>query len=336
MQKVKYVPVLKGKRGDRWALSNLYDEPAELVTPMLEPSADRDQGANEVDRIIEGLDEWTGEILLDQHFLGLPLVQAEFSRALVRAQQVGIDVVPVLRLGSPPEMVQAYSQHTSRGVVFRIRLPDFNDPVQLRDGLNVLRRALGIGRSRIDVIIDYGAQTGAGTIVGMARVHVDQIPSVESYRSLTLVAGSFPNSISDLDSGRNASWHELPRSEWTAYKQIIEHPDLIVRTPQFGDYGPRGPSFPTTKFAGSPNLRYATDAEWHVRRGRHRKNRDMHRICRELLENGYYYGNEWSEGDAAIEQCASEEIGPGGGEQWTQWAVNHHIETVVEQLTNLG
>jgi len=57
-------------------------------------------------------------------------------------------------------------------------------------------------------------------------------------------------------------------------------------------------------------------------------------ICQSLVSQLFYNGAAFSAGDREIADIAQKAINSGGGQQWTQWGVSHHLEFVVNQLAH--
>lgn len=86
-------------------------------------------------------------------------------------------------------------------------------------------------------------------------------------------------------------------------------------------------------------MRYTVASDWLVyhsgtlQKGHARR---MHAICADLVSKKEFSKPIFSAGDQEIHNTATlVNTTPGGGQQWLQWAVSHHIEFVVAQLALL-
>ena len=126
----------------------------------------------------------------------------------------------------------------------------------------------------------------------------------------------------------------MDRTEWKAWEGVA-FAETTARIPSYADYGaknPAPPGFGTPK----PNLRYTLEDSYFCRRDDD-KHIAMRAICKSLIKKSEYKGKDFSAGDDAISVTAASQgsHGSGGGQQWTQWSANHHIEFVTTQIQNL-
>jgi hypothetical protein len=60
---------------------------------------------------------------------------------------------------------------------------------------------------------------------------------------------------------------------------------------------------------------------------------DMIPITQSLLARPDFSGEKFSAGDKEIAKVARQVSSTGGSTEWTQWAMNHHLEFVAHQLS---
>jgi hypothetical protein len=112
----------------------------------------------------------------------------------------------------------------------------------------------------VDLVIDRGGVDG-GSLRYQEFAHL--IPWVSSWRTLTLLAGSFPEDLSRLARGK---MHRLQRFEWRQWQELGAWPG---RRPAFGDYTIQHVLFkePVAVPNYSASVRYTVEEEYVVLRG---------------------------------------------------------------------
>jgi hypothetical protein len=124
------------------------------------------------------------------------------------------------------------------------------------------------------------------------------------------------------------------RNELNQYLELkSEFADL-----KFGDY--------TTRLKGEVlkgfNLNlsylkifYSTETDYYIAKSRLIKDgaeETFYEICQQIIDQDFYPGEDFSFGDAEIKKCADKKITISGHQPPIAIAVNHHIETTVNQL----
>jgi len=111
------------------------------------------------------------------------------------------------------------------------------------------------------------------------------------------------------------------------------------RLPAFGDYAIAHPALPPEGQATIlAQLRYAAADSWIIWKGRNaiKEGYDQfYAICQNLIGRQEYRGADFSWGDSEIAQKAANAGSPGNAETWRRIGTNHHIETVLDQISNL-
>lgn len=338
-----YVPILKAKGGEFWALGHLKPTTAPLITPVLElvPHDDK-KHAFETDlahKITSLKEAWQRPFFFDVRHAApknsLPepnTLNAAFRK--MRASEM--KAIPVTRLGYSQKFQEAIKKTIEQdkgGLMIRLTVGDLAIREKLKTALANLCNILGTSENEIDLLIDYGFRhpDEYEDLVHLQELHLTKIPKINSWRTLTLASASFPESLRDLPDGE---WVSLDRTEWKSWEHMISSQD-IIRRPAYGDYGVRHPSLPGFGLP-KPNLRYTIPDGYLCRRDE-AKHAAMKEICRSLIKRSEYKGPKFSEGDLAMSVTAAnrDSGGTGGPTQWTQWCSNHHIEFVATQIQSL-
>ena len=327
---VVYVPIVKSKGGERWALSNLLPDTKPRVRPVIELHAHKTKVFNE--HLEDLCEEWaealaTNRFYLDgiwlHHEAGDPSI---LNRIFARARAHGLRALPVIRptfsTGSL-HRVRDIVAEDGRGYLIRATPEEIADEAQIERILD----SVGLPCAKVDLLLDYRGRSMS------LHEEVASIAHLSEWRRFIAASGVFPRSVADMTL---TMWQNVERSDWTSWQEGIA--SRLPRDPVYGDYVTRAPGAPAG--GGNPpvHLRYTADDVWAVRvDGRHQDGDavEMHNICESLIEQPFFRGAEFSAGDMEIVRTANPDEGPGGPMQWLQWCVSHHLEQVVDQLTSV-
>jgi hypothetical protein len=327
--KIIYVPILKTKAGERWALSHLKSTTRLNVKPLLEIHPHRTkEDSTHVSELCEELQVAWGTsrfFYLDAIWLhgdsGNPSTLASVFASTTDCE---LRAIPVIRPSfNEASLEQAREIIEEMGHGYLLRVP----PRTSESIIDFVVNAIGIERSSVDLMVDYRGH-------GMSLV-VDEpfIPHLSEWRRLIAASGTFPRSLAALPLH---TWHPVPRTCWQTYLAGVEQP--LSRKPIYADYTIRDTGAPPDFGEPSVNLRYATDDVWQVQVGGKVKDGasgEIYNVCAELVSSPHFDGQDFSSGDSEIASVADPDPddGPGNATQWLQWCVNHHIEKVVQQLS---
>ena len=326
-----YVPILKTKLGERWALSHLDKTTIKNLSPLLElhPHKAKAPGTHVVE-ICEALEAAWGndrEVFLDTFWLHPGKKSDEVKKAngdpkVIRAcldcARLHLKAVPVVRLGfskSSRDEVRAAMEKDGLGFMLRLR------PSELKseDMISALLKDLNAKPETGHLLLDY--KTSQMNL----SFDVPRVPFVTQWRTFTSASGAFPRSLADsaLD-----KWFKIPRSDWAAWDKATAGAGL-GRKPTFADYTTRDPGGPVDGGSPSVNLRYTREKHWLVRVGGKVKEGaapQMKQVCKSLVSmSDDYDGPDFSEGDNEIFKTAQHGTGPGNPGQWVKWGVSHHM-----------
>lgn len=341
-----YMPILKGKRAEFPALNALAS--TKSLTPLFEavPKAD----LREIPRRMDA--NWpTGkQYLIDFVFLddsddegdapaSYPL-NVCFADVLKRGQFA----VPVTGLSRSQTYQSAISQIVKaqkRGIAIRLVPDDFEEGADDLEGvMSALLPFWGVKPESADLIIDLGsvASSSAGQVAQTHRSNIDLIPWLSKWRTLTVVAGAFPEKMGPLINGE---WNEQGRHDWRGWRSLVTGKRPPKRLPSYGDYTIAHPYLPPSGRATIlAQLRYTLENSWTIWKGwnvfTHPKGFDQFfDICADLVKSGNFLGANFSSGDVEIAEKATKSGKPGNAESWRRIATNHHCEMVLNQIANL-
>jgi hypothetical protein len=352
-----YVPVLKGKEGEYAALEFLSAEIRGLVMPLIEVPAIPYDYANQ--RPAKSLDAHIADIpgrlkkacATMPFYLDLPWFeedvlnngQTALEAMLAQSAVLGLNAVPVVYRESSTAYLAAAKEHaasTGSGNCIRLLVEDFAEEVDLDAEVTRLLASASKDIGSTDLIIDLedlGEDSGRATLI--ARSVLSMIPRKNEWRRMILAAASFPEDLSDVGA---ATIVPLPRQEWDLWKTLQRKPSALPRRDLiFGDYAMAHPFAKTLDprtMRMSANIRYTTEDEWLVIKGRNVRQHGFSQyfeLCRLLVGRSEYSGRTYSWGDGYISDCAEATQGPGNATTWRKVGVNHHLTLVTRGLASL-
>ncbi|WP_086607056.1 beta family protein [Erythrobacter donghaensis] len=199
---------------------------------------------------------------------------------------------------------------------------------------------LGCSENDIDILLDLGNPKfdPQDMLIAIIASVLSSGGIFSSARSVTVLATSFPDSLSSLKFGLDV----LPRREWLLYKALMAALSDPIRRPGFGDYAVAAVEFPKGDMRfmrGSPNVRYAIDDAWLVAKSKRQKSNNNHAypdLCGAIVASGTFAGIGFSEGSKYIDGCRLGTEKMGNPTTWKWVATNQHITKVVSDLARLS
>lgn len=367
-----YVPILKGKAGEYGALRDLDADVKERLTPLIEvPSIpwdyENERPSKTVDDHVSGVTpniekHWGTErtIFLDLLWIPASEVMADKSHPLTYvfngARAAGLRLVPVTGLSRDRNYQQAVRETIARdrrGLCIRLESPDFEELLDIDATLDAFLNSFGVGPDDTDLIIDFkeitAGQTSPLTIAIISILK--SLPYIRSWRSVTLAASAFPLNLLNPNASRP---YPLPlsnpnlltvtpvlRAEWAIWESLAKKREKLPRMPTFGDYGISHPDMveiDPRMMRMSAQLRYTTEAEWLIFKGRNVRDYGYEQfsdICRVVASLPEFSSEAFSKGDAFIANCGEGYGGPGNATTWRRIGTNHHMTMAVRQIASL-
>ena len=330
-----YVPILKAKRGEFWALAKLDLGRREVVRPLLEPVPRKD-GTVRSGELCGAVMDWGVPLYVDTHELGVSAAAATHARTVYDAlADDDCLVIPTTGLARDPAyqsaIRDAVASHQS-GVCLRLEPGDFNDLAQLPLLIESLLNILEVETGDADLLIDYGHFEQAGTLTQMIRANLADVPNIHGWNRLIVVAGAFPESING-----HPNWTLLDRADWIGIRDAVIGAPPLPRTPDVGDYACRSTTLPPPVPRASTNIRYLTDDKWLVKQGTSEPalwSSNMEQLAQELIARPEYEAS-LSAGDDEYAARAATTGRYGGTTQWAAWAVSRHVSKAADQVASL-
>lgn len=352
-----YVPILKGKRGERRALASLDVLEKERLTPLidvppLEVDPETDHPAQTVDEALEGLAKSLSESWgqLERCFVDLagfePGLRLEDGRHPARAffgdaRETDLAAIPVVGLDRDGDYlleVKTTVKAQRQGLALRLHRRDCREPSRLSGELRRLLAELELEPASVNLLLDFGEikSSTAGAIAAEAEAALRALPEPSAWRSLTVCSGAFPESVSAfIKTGKTG---ELERRDWALWRSLPELDPPLPRLPAFGDYGVSWPGwlqFDPKRMDVAAKIVYADDEQWRVVRGKSVKNgyEQFRDLSKRLIRSGVADLDHCA-GDGYIVACAKGGA-TGNLESWVKVATIHHLRVVDEQLASL-
>lgn len=352
-----YVPLLRWRMGEYQALSKLNDGVRARTVPLVEvlpPDYDFElhKPRKHIDEQLKPFvkqvaKHWSGRpAMIDAVQIPAPTRMSDGRHPLTYifddARTQGVALAPVTALDRNADYQQAVGEIVARdakGVVLRCSLEDTIDPDFEKDA-KALFQMLGVPLERVDILLDlrcpqFDPQDG---LIGIISAALAQSEVIAKAHSVTMLATSFPDSLSALDYGVAM----LPRREWMLYKALVAALPGHARRPGFGDYTIAAVTFPQGDMRfmrGSPNVRYAVDDAWLVAKAKRQSSQNNAAypgLCGSIVNSGRFAGTTFSEGSRYIDGCRLGIEKKGNPTTWKWVATNHHITKVVEDLARLS
>lgn len=354
-----YRPILRFKRGEQTALTNLSSGHKAATKPLLNiashafnppPGSEVDglfdqrlqQDADRLNSIWPGFYAAVdlGDIDPDARCAGgLHPVQQLFDRLF--AAPVHALGRPVLRLGSDDDYVSAVAAVCSDhnvAPVFRMTPDDLAEP-GVSAAISDMLAECGVRAQDVDFVVDLGFINTTGRAILTARGALAAVPFAADWDELALVAGSFPENLS----GFTVGVHVLDRHEWGVWlaNRTVAGRDVI-----YGDYATIHPipvedGLDPRTINPTASVRYTFQDTWILLRGQGTRTRGSNGFAQFLGHAGtlvgmpQYRGVPFSFGDGKIMRIHNRQDSHGNLETWITIGVNHHIAEIVGQLAIL-
>lgn len=358
-----HLPILKAKKGEFDAVSLLDQAQRDRLTPLfeigpLEVDPKTEVTVESVDQALDGVaakiaNSWGS---LDFCFVDLPNFDASIrmedgrhpaARFFDDAKAVDLAARPVTgpdrssaQLEAVMDIVSA-SPFGGNGVAIRLRRGELRNPDSLPHELSHLIGRLSADPRDVDLLLDFGPilKSEEAAIRSEAETALRGLPDLDTWRTITLCAGAFPQTVStEVEPGATGI---IARREWNLWKTLLDS-GRLPRAPKFGDYGVSAPEwlrgFDPEIMSPAAKIVYAREEDWLVLRGRSvKKGHDQFRsLADRVLKSGSFRGGEHCSGDEFIEKCAKGGVGTGNLATWVTVATTHHLCVVADQLASLA
>ena len=344
-----YVPVLKVKRGEKRALTLLSRTVRTKITPFLE--------------IVERSIDKPLEQHLQTSFKDFFEAVSGFHRCFIDTREIapdgpdgakavfqwaadnGISFTPVTGISRSVDLEAALA-FRDNGLALRLEKREFETD-GLAGRINAFLSQHSLVPEDIDLFIDLGA-VDTMILTGVrrfARAFLEEVPYHERWRTFTLSACAFPQSMAVIKN--RYSCGTIDRVDWVAWRDGLHaRQTRIPRLPTYSDCGIQHPTgvegFDFRIMRASASIRYAITDCWLLIKGESTKitlpSQQFASLARALVNErvgAYYYGAGHCRGCSGMTECANGRSGYGSQEAWRRLGTIHHITKVVEDLDAL-
>lgn len=351
-----YVPILKLKMGEVNALKELEVGRKKCLTPFFEITPipwdyDNDQLSKTLEehvlKVPANIEKCWGEesFFLDFKYVEEDVVAGSSKPMTTTYERIGAaggNVVPVTGINRDEKfqrIIEDVVHTTKQGLCLRLEGTDFDEDTY-GDAMIELIRSINVRPEDVDLMIDLNQIPKSGLtpfMVGLKSI-IRFLPDINEWRSLTVAASAFPDSMSTFGSNTAS---KTPRSEWEMWNGLVNPSTKIKRMPSFGDYGIASPP----PFEMDPRLmslgakiKYTLEEEWLIVKGvgiKTRGYKQFHDLAAYLARRKEFYGSDFSWGDRRIEECAKKRCGTGSQTTWVSVGMNHHFAVVCDQIAKM-
>jgi hypothetical protein len=344
---VKYVPALKGKMGELEALWNLSD--FQSILPLLEVVDAEEGGGRRLGGYLRKLPSGTTVAVDGGPGGGEALSDVEEALEIGGRSEDSllgswsISVIPVVRYGDGYADLDAFQRLNEKyrsGYLLRLGSVEADPDVsEAESEVPLLLSNLEANPAEIDLVLDYAQVESERTVerVTHSAQRAVQWAAQRDWRSVTLLSGAFPATISHLAVDRE---HRLPRHEVDLWCAVSEGAPRGMNL-HYGDYATNHPELQSGAgpWKSLPNLRYARGREWIVRRKKahpEQGNSSFYEICQSVVDDPEWEGESFSWADGKIAKGARTHEGLGSAVKWVALGRSRHLEVVRHRLATLG
>lgn len=350
MPDVLYVPVLKGRQGEFAALRKIDTPTRNSIKPLLElvpgPTDEAKDVRSIIDKTVKNLAIWaSNSLFLDAALLPSDVVVRDgmgpLGAAVLKAWGDNILATPVVRLNDEEQVLSDVTRthgETESGAAVRLNVEDMDEDVEdIDEAIGMLLRRVTLGKPAMDLILDVGVVNGDLAVRAGSRLVADVLrglTGVEDWRQVIVTAGAFPADLSSIQPWVIGEPHRFDAGLWDHLRSRRR----LVRYPLYGDYAVAHPIFSNgPAFPAAPQLRYTLADRWLVLKGRRNDpqgHEQFFEVCDAIAGHPDFAGAALGYADARI--AKSRIYGPGNASTWREIATVHHLDYVVQRLTNLG
>lgn len=346
---VVYVPVLKGKAGEFYALAHTSPTVRRHIRPVMELVPD-----DQVRDLLETFCDHAMNYVPDHMVLTVDCGALSSARVLEGdvggpvarvSESLGLRGRPMSPVFRPSdradvlsEVAQAAAVH-GHGACLRVSVPAVGAEALPDEGrVDALLASVRLEPGEVDLFLDAGPVTGPSRNTLTSRV-LDALKSLPGrpWRSVCLASGAFPVNLTGFPRSRATP---VVREDARLWLDITER---WSGTPlDYGDFGVTHPGMPPrSRGRPDPNMRYTTGSDWQVFVYPRAKagNDDFFDLSADLVSSPCWpaTGAATSWGDERLEDCAVRRRDKAGGAtQWRAWATSHHLAVVTSRLARDG
>ncbi len=354
-----YVPILRPKQGELWAIRDLSEDARKRITPFFDihrvpiVSGKKDKSLDEhLGSIFKRLcSVWPANRVFFWDMYSIePFERLKdgthpvfgLGKVFSINKMTSIPTIGTDRDGPYLEAIRnLLDKGMARSICVRILADDLETPAEAFEELRVILIKLKIPLSECHLLVDNKTvqETQIEDIVDMVSQFTN-VGDINVWKSFTFSSGSFPVNMAGLALN---SVSRVPRVELNLWKALVRAEPLIGRSPNFSDYGilnPEKPEVDAARIRAGGKIRYATKKDWIIFKGHPLHKGDKYNQYRDLsrkaIRSPEYCGIGYSWGDEYLDKCSKGAVGTGNLPMWVRVDTNHHLTLVGEQISTLS
>jgi hypothetical protein len=346
-----YIPILKWKRAEQDALSDLELSKKKKITPLIQLVMPRRKDKDSLEDVIKKANEqimnlvgninkiWGDELLLiDTSLLYTLELKTLAIEKIVNSNKKNL--IPVIYLNDDIKIINLASK-SKTGLCLRLTCSNFKDPNNLDGKIEAFLKETRLNKDRVDLLVDIKETENDSLKYNKYFKTSQRIKGLKKWRSFIFSSGSFPKDMSECSREKEDL---LPRIDWISWKNILKSKRL-KRIPLYSDYTIQHPVYEesTQFFPPTTTIKYTLKESWLILKGK-KQRFDMYLAYAALLiENPRYFGENYSQGDAYIKEKGQHfpiyskdpsVKGTGNTETWLRAGINHHLTLTANQVSN--
>jgi hypothetical protein len=346
-----YIPILKWKRAEQDALSDLELSKKKKITPLIQLVMPRRKDKDSLEDVIKKANEqimnlvgninkiWGDELLLiDTSLLYTLELKTLAIEKIVNSNKKNL--IPVIYLNDDIKIINLASK-SKTGLCLRLTCSNFKDPNNLDGKIEAFLKETRLNKDRVDLLVDIKETENDSLKYNKYFKTSQRIKGLKKWRSFIFSSGSFPKDMSEYSREKEDL---LPRIDWISWKNILKSKRL-KRIPLYSDYTIQHPVYEesTQFFPPTTTIKYTLKESWLILKGK-KQRFDMYLAYAALLiENPRYFGENYSQGDAYIKEKGQHfpiyskdpsVKGTGNTETWLRAGINHHLTLTANQVSN--
>lgn len=344
--KIKYVPILRWKIGEKNCLENLTTNVASQIIPFIEVSPPSDSSNDEdaekkLVKLFSSFNtSWEDKpfyLFLSEDWFSnadsihqISEIYEDFYRGINHPKAIpAFDIIDEINIRNVTNLSK------TNGVCLRISGNNFET---LGQTLNDYVTNALITPQSTDLLIDLkyiDEETYPKKAV--LTTAISDIANITDYRRVIIASCSFPKDISDLPS---YVINEFKRHEVTIHEISTKLQTAFDFNYVYADYGPMNLNEVTFVLGMSPKfkIKYTTKDKYLIIKGDSLKRGgldlpNVSSCCMQLVNHQQYSGANFSYGDKVISDTANGTNIKGGNlTSWVGYSFNHHITLIVSLL----
>ncbi|WP_405976513.1 beta family protein [Streptomyces sp. NBC_00988] len=198
-----------------------------------------------------------------------------------------------------------------------------------------LAKRSAVAVEAMDLLLDLGAIADAAQAGEYGARAVAELGRLRPWRSVVLLAGSFPASLQQLARDQVT---RLPRHEVPVWRAVRENSGLDERL-VYGDYSVVHPGKPAQTTTGPVTILgrvlYSDPQDFLVVKGRNMAvygTAQMPALASRITTDPAFRGRGFSEGERYLADCVAGQESPGLPERWIRAGHTQHLAQTVEQV----